>query len=498
MITDEEIRKFKDWEFRISAYEMALKIIDIDKQTVAPADGMAYRDERSTYLAGELFSIQTEKDMYDLVKKMKDDTDLDGDLRRAAQLHFRDMENTFCVPKEDYVAYQHLCAESYGVWLKAKKADSYEMFAPYLTRIIEMKKKLYGYRNSSLPIYDQMLDDYEPGMNTAKYDAFFAEVKERLVPLIQKVVRAEPIRTDFLCADYPEEGQKKFTKSLLKYLHFDPSWGYQNETEHPFTDWTCAGDCRTTTKYLTDNVASAILSTVHETGHAWYRHNVDRKYDGTILAEGISCGMHESQSRLCENYLGRSEAFWDYNFPALQAVFPEQLKGVDAKMFTRAINASAPSLVRTEADELTYPMHIAVRYEIEKGLFNGTISTDRLDETWNAMYDRYLGIHAEKASEGILQDVHWACGDIGYFPTYALGSAFAAQFMHKMREDMDVDEALRSGHYEDCIGWLREHIHKYGARYDAEEVMKLATGETFDPHYYLDYLEQKYTELYHL
>ena len=364
--------------------------------------------------------------------------------------------------------------------------------------MIEMKKQLYGYRNSDKSIYDQMLDDYEPGMNIEKYDAFFDALRERIVPLLKKVQAAEPIEDSFLYEDYDIEEQKKLMAELLQYLRFDPEWGYQNETEHPFTSWTCENDCRTTTKYLKDNVVSAIFSTIHEVGHAYYEHDIDPKYDGMILSEGISSGMHESQSRLCENYLGRTKAFWEYNYPILQKHFPKQLGNVSLDAFVKAINVAKASLVRTEADELTYPLHIMVRYEIEKGLFNGTISTEGLDKTWADYYEKYLGIRPENARDGILQDVHWSDGSFGYFPTYALGSAMAAQFMAAMRKDMDVDKALSENRYTDCIGWLKEHIHKYGFRYGAEDIMKIATGKEFDVNYYLDYLEDKYSKLYNL
>ena len=285
---------------------------------------------------------------------------------------------------------------------------------------------------------------------------------------------------------------------LLDYLAYDKSWGYQNETEHPFTDWVCENDCRTTTKYLEDNMVSAIFSTIHECGHAWYEHNIDPKYDGMILSNGVSSGMHESQSRLCENYLGRSKAFWEANYDKLTECFPDLLGGVSLDDFIKAVNVSTPSLVRTEADELTYPMHILIRYEIEKGLFDGTISTEGLDKTWADKYEEYLGIRPEHARDGILQDVHWSDASFGYFPTYALGSAFAAQFMDSMRKDIDVDSYLREGRYAEIEGWLREHIHRYGCRYNADEIMLKATGKPFDVNYYLDYLEDKYTKLYNL
>ena len=497
-MNEEKLQKYRDWIFRKSAYSMALAIIGIDQQTVAPTGGSAYRDARTAYLSGELFSIDTDPLMLSILKELKDDESADPDDRRAAELYVKNVEDQMCIPKEEYVAWQNLLNESYNIWLKAKQENNYAIFAPTLRKIIDGAKKIYGYRNSERALYDEMLNDYEPGMTMERYDAFFDALKERLVPLIEKVTKAKQIKTDFLFESYSIDEQKKFMDELLAYMHFDKEWGYQNETEHPFTSWTCENDCRTTTKYLSDNVISAILSTVHEVGHAYYEHDCDPKYDGMILSEGISSGMHESQSRLCENYLGRTRAFWEYNYPVLQKHFPKQLNHVTLDEFVNAINVAEPSFVRTEADELTYPLHILIRYEIEKGLFNGNLSTDNLDQVWNEMYAKYLGVEVPNDKCGILQDVHWASGSFGYFPTYALGSAFAAQFVQAMRKDIDVDEALRTNHYEVCMNWLKEHIHKYGCRYDADEVLKMATGESFDVNYYLDYLEEKYTKLYNL
>lgn len=498
MNTQEKLKKYKDWIFRQSAYRMALSIISIDKLTVAPVGGSEYRDKRTAFLAGELFSIETDPEMIEVLKDLSEDETIDPDDRRAAQVYYAEVKKTMCIPKEEFVEAEELFSRSYDAWLKAKTENNYSIFEPYLKKVIETVKKMYGYRDSDLPLYDQMLDDFEPGMRQASYDVFFDALKERLVPLIRKVTEAEQIDTSFLNQNYDIDGQKKFMDEILKYLHFDPEWGYQNETEHPFTNWTCENDCRTTTKYLPDNVTAAILSTVHEVGHATYEHDVDPKYDGMILSEGISSGMHESQSRLFENYLGRTKAFWEYNYPLLQKQFPEQLGNVSLDAFVNALNVSVPSLIRTEADELTYPMHILIRYEIEKGLFNGTISTEGLDRTWREMYEKYLGVKVPDDTTGILQDVHWSDGSFGYFPTYALGSAFSAQFVHKMRQEMDVDDALRNNRFDECVSWLKEHIHKYGFRYEADEIMKLATGESFDVNYYLDYLENKYSVLYHL
>lgn len=498
MNREEMLEKYEEWIFKQSAYQMALAIISIDKLTVAPKGGSDYRDIRTAYLAGELFSIATDEEMLKIIETLKDDETLPYDTKRALELYYKNIKNTICIPKDEFVAYQNFAVKSYDAWLEAKTKDDYSIFEPFLKKIIEEKKKMYGYRDSDLSLYNQMLDDYEEGMREEDYDAFFEVIKERLVPLIKKVTEAKPIDNAFLFQEYDIETQKKFMDELLAYLHFDKEWGYQNETEHPFTSWTCENDCRTTTKYLKNNIASAILSTIHEVGHATYEHDIDPKYDGMILSDGVSSGMHESQSRLMENYLGRTHAFWEANYPRLASLFPNQLANVSLEDFVKAINVSKASLVRTEADELTYPLHILIRYEIEKGLFNGTISTDKLNETWKEKYKEYLGVDVPNDRTGILQDVHWSDGSFGYFPTYALGSAMAAQFMNKMREEIDVDELLRSNKYDEIVAWLKDNIHKYGALYDANTIMEKATGKKSDVNEYIEYLENKYTKLYNL
>ena len=494
-----KLKLYQDWKFKLSAYQMVLSLLDIDRITVAPPDGNAYRDERTAFLSGELFDISTDRGMMEILQEILSNETLNRDLRKEASLYYKEASDIVCIPRDVYLDYKKLIERSYLIWLKAKYTDDYSLFEPLLREIIESRKVLIGYRKSDKPLYDEMLNDYEPGSSTAFYDPFFETVKERLLPLIERVSKAERIDDSILHRYYPADRQKAFTHEfLLPFLHFEPSWGYQNETEHPFTSWLSQNDCRTTTKYVENDIVSAIFSTIHETGHAWYAHNIDPRYDGSILSYGVSSAMHESQSRFCENYLGRSHAFWEYCYPHLQDYFPAELGEVPLETFYRAVNLSTPSPIRTEADELTYPIHVLIRYEIEKGLFDGSISTERLDQTWNDKYREYLGIEITKASQGLLQDVHWSSGDFGYFPTYALGSAFGAQFYHRMLQDLDVNGALRSGDYLAPISWLKTNIHQYGASLTASEIIQRVCGEAFKPEYYIDYLENKYGELYGL
>jgi len=498
MTTEENIRIYEDFRYRISAYQMASTIIYADKLSAAPTGGAEYRDARTSFLEGEAFALEHDPERLRAIRELKDDPGLTEEMRRAIYLEWREIERSESIPREVFENHQRLMSASYRTWLEAKEADDYTLFAPMLNKVIEECRSYTGYRRSELPLYDRMLDDYEEGMTQEKYDAFFAALKERLLPLIAKVRAAGKIDDSFLTCSYPVRQQRLYMEHILRYIGFDHTWGNLTETEHPFTCGVCSSDLRITTKYLENNAASAIFSTVHEGGHAWYEHNVLPEYSGTVFVSAISSAMHESESRLCENYLARSQAFWDANFPALGELFPEQLAGVSAEDFCRAVNAVTEQPVRTEADELTYPIHILIRYELEKGLFDGSIRAEDLRELWNQKYRDYLGLEIQHDRDGILQDVHWAEGLFGYFPTYALGSAFAAQFMHEMRSQIDVDALLSGGRWDLIMQWLRDSFQKYGARYRSDEILRMVTGEDFDVTYYLDYLEEKYTKLYEL
>ena len=497
MTTQEKIESFKNWQFACTSYQLALGLSSFDQSTIAPKDGGAYAYPRLAYLSGELFSLQTNPEMIELVKDLSTNEEVDEDLREECKTIYKEVMKIVGVPKDEYVAYQQLTREAEDAWNKAKSENNFPYFEPYLKRMIESTKKFYSYRNTGKTPYEDMLDDYEPGMTIELYDHFFQQVQEKLVPLIQKVKDSKPIDTSFIYKNYPVDQQRQFMSSLLKYLNFDPSWGYLGETEHPFTHGLSRNDVRITTRYIENNVSSAIFSTIHEAGHAFYEHQVNPAYDGTQF-RSMSSAIHESQSRLLENYFGRDLSFWEYNYPILQDIFKDQLGNVSVQSFVDALNASSPSLIRTDADELTYPIHILIRYELEKGLFNGTISTDHLDERWNAMYDQYLGIHSDTARDGILQDIHWADGLYGYFPTYALGSAFSAQYYNTMKNSFDIHEAMRNNEFHKITDWLKENVHQYGSRYDSLTVLKKATKEDFNAQYYFDYLTNKYTKLYNL
>ena len=509
-MTGQELRKtFQDWIFQGSSYRMALSVIGYDRNTVAPKGGAAYREKRAAFLSGELFRILTDPAIEPVLQEMMtlpeaEDASLplsefsSEELRRMAALCYKEYKEAKELPKKTFVAWQELLSRAYRHWWEAKEKNDYAILSPDLQKVIDGAREVTRIRaglssgDDGLSLYETMLLKNEPGMTLEKYDRFFGLLRERLLPLIKRLGEEPPADDSFLHGHFDLEKQRAFSKILLAHLGFTPDWGVQGETEHPVTIWVASNDVRTTTRFRENDLCAGIFSTIHECGHAWYAHNVDARYEGTALLGSISAAMHESESRLLENHIGRSRAFWEPLYPKLQALFPEALGGVDLDRFMRAVNRVRPTLIRTQADEPTYPVHILIRYELEKELFTGRLPAEDLPAAWREKYKAYLGIEPSDDRDGVLQDMHWAGGYHGYFPTYALGSAIAAQIMHKMQASIDVDGLLRAGRVPDVIAWLRENVHRFGALYDTEDLLRRATGEDFDPSYYVCYLEEKY------
>lgn len=411
----------------------------------------------------------------------------------------RTIEEVSCIPPEEYRAYQELTSKSTRIWTKARKENDFASFAPVLKEIIDYQKKFASYRQKEgQKLYDVMLDSFEPGFTMEKLDEFFDMLKEHIVPLLKQVMES-PVRIqdDFLDGDYTEEKQRELAEYLSKYVGFDFSKGVLAVSAHPFTTNLHNRDVRITTHYKS-RVDSSAFSVIHESGHAIYEFGIDDRLSQTPAGQGTSMGMHESQSRFFENIIGRSEAFWIPVYGKLKELFPEQLKGVGREMFVRAINKVQPGLIRTEADELTYSLHVLVRYELEKMLIEEDLDVSELPKLWADKYEEYLGIRPETDAQGVLQDIHWAKGSFGYFPSYALGSAFGAQMLFQMKKEMDFDRLLEEGKLDVIREYLKMHVHRYGKMKDSREILKDMTGEDFDSKYYVEYLEEKYRKLYDL
>lgn len=489
---------FKDYKEKQAAYAMALNTMYYDLHTIAPKKGMPKRNKAMAILSGEAFRMATDPDALKQIEALAKQSD-DPQEQRELQLFLKGMQLNRVLPKEVYIAMRQIQNDSETAWYEAKQQNQYDIFEPHLKAIIQKQKEVLSYLKDKTSDYDYLLDSYEDGMNVETYDAFFKAIKESLVPLIKEIQeKGKHIDDSILLQCYDVEKQAAFNAQLLDYLKMDHDKCILGLTEHPFTDFFSDNEARITTHYYEHMLMSGIFSTIHEYGHALYSLQVDPTYDQTALKDQIGYAMHESQSRFMENHIGRHRALWEVQFPILQSYFPEQLKDVSLDAFMEMINVSKPSLIRTEADELTYPLHILIRYELEKELFNGHVNLDELETMWNDKYEEYLGIRPDNTSEGILQDMHWGAGNFGYFPTYALGSAYAAQFYDAMSKQIDVADCLKKNHFEEIAAWLQEHVHRFGAYQKADDILLHATGKPFDPSYYIEYLTSKYRKLYAL
>ncbi len=493
--------KLQELVDKLAAYDAAAVVFDWDSSVGnAPEESCEYTSRLLGILAGEAFALTTGEETVKLLKDCKENPSGDEVEQAIVKSLLENYERIHAVPKKEYEAWHELTNKGMRVWEKAKEENDFSQFAPVLRQLIDTAKKIKGYqpRREEQSLYDVMLDEYEKGFGTEELDRFFAKLKKELMPLVAAIKdRQDVVRVDFLSRPCEVEKQKKFNRMLAEYLGFDFRRGVLAESVHPFTTALHNHDVRITSHYDETAVISAIFSTIHETGHAIFEQNNSDAVTMTPLAGG-SCAVHESQSRMFENMIGRSEAFWTAMYPKLQETFPEQFGDISLEEFVRGINASFPSLVRTEADELTYCFHIMIRYELERQMFDGEVTVDELPGLWNSKYEEYLGVRPDNDAEGILQDVHWSGGMFGYFPSYALGNAIAAQIYHAMEKEVDIDQSLRSGDLKPIREYLRKHIHQYGTMRETKKLLLDATGEEFNPDYYIHYLKDKYTKLYGL
>lgn len=484
-------------ERKLFAYNHAMGVLYLDATTAAPRDTYECRGVTMGVLSEVVYNLTTDPANDALLKFLEEHiSELEPQARREVEVCRKSYNQTACVPREEYVAYQVLLNDAQNIWAKAKAEDRFDLFAPYLEKIVEFSRRFAGYYHPEMKPYDALLNEYEEGMNTEILDRFFETLRRELVPLIARVSAAPQVDDSFLRQNFPVEGQRKLSEYLMSVLGLDRNHCGIAETEHPYTTHFSNLDVRITTHYHEDDMASSLYSTIHEGGHAIYELGCDSKYNYTVLSGGVSMGMHESQSRFFENIIGRSEAFISHIFPKLTELFPEQLAGVDAHAFWRAVNKAQPSLIRTEADELTYCLHIMVRYELEKQLMDGSLAVRELPEAWNRLYKSYLGVEVPSDREGCLQDSHWSGGSIGYFPSYALGSAYGPQMLHAMEQDLgDIWPQVAAGDLSQVKGWLREHFHRHAGFYKPARLFEMTCG-TFDTSYYMNYLKEKYTRLY--
>lgn len=481
------------------ALQTALILFEWDNETLAPEESGSYTARVIGALTEEYYGFMTGDEMGEAIAACEQESEL-SDIQKAVLQGAKEArEELICIPKAEYRENAQLIAEAARVWSKAKKNEDYEYFLPTLEKVIHFKKKFASYRKKDgQKLYDVLLAEYEKGFETELLDEFFGRLKEELVPLLQEIrEHGKEIDDSFLIGGYPKEKQEEMARFLAEYVGFNFEKGVLSESAHPFTTNLHNHDVRITTSYH-DKMDSSMFSVIHESGHGIYELGISDEITQTPVGQGTSMGMHESQSRFYENFIGRNPNFWNPIYNRLTELYPDRLKPVSIEQFMEAINKVDPGFIRTEADELTYSLHIMIRYELEKMIIEEDVDLKKLPEIWADKYEEYLGIRPKNVSEGILQDIHWSQGLFGYFPSYALGNAFGAQLYFHMKKEMDFDGLLRDGKLDVIKEYLRSHIHQYGKMKTSRELIKAATGEEFTPEYFIGYLKEKYRKLYDL
>ena len=499
MTITQALEKLKDLEHTLLAYNQAIGCLNYDGETVAPKNSAPARGETLGVLGGVVHGLITAPETGEIIDTLLSGGDEVSLMdRRRAEVLKDDRDELTRVPADEYMAYQQLLAEAGAVWREAKLSSDFDAFAPYLEKIVDYNRRLGERKDPSRPAYDVLLDTYEKGTSMAMLEPFFDQVRRALTPVVHEIAQCPQPDAPFLHAVYPVHEQKVFTDRVMALMGISRDDCAVGETEHPFTDGSNKHDVRITTHYHEDMVLSNLYSVIHEGGHALYELGIGDDLQGTVLASGSSMGIHESQSRFYENLIGRSLPFCEALLPLMRECFPRQTEGLDVDTLYRCVNIAQPSLIRTEADELTYPMHVMVRYELEKCLMSGYLKVKDVPGAWNDMYREYLGVEVPDDRRGCLQDSHWSGGMIGYFPGYALGSAYGAQMLKVMERDVDVWGGVRRGDLSPVTGWLGEKIHHYGQLLTPAQLLQSACGAPFDPKFYTDYLIGKYSALYGL
>lgn len=475
-------------------------LLNWDMQTGIPVKAIPDRVDVMGYLYKLIIDMMTSPKIGEWISYFSDKmNELSFIDRRMIENLKKDYDDMIKIPPERNTEFQKLCSTAEAFWKKAKANNDYEGFKPYLAKLFEFTKEFAGYKGYKGDIYNALLDDYEQGLTVEKLDGIFSVLRDGIVELLEKIKKSSVVIDDSAFKVYcPAKNQDEFGRFVVDKIGYDFKAGKLDTTVHPFTTGFGKNDVRITTRYREYDFKSALFSNIHESGHGIYEQASSDELEYTGLEGGTSMGVHESQSRFYENILGRSREFWEYFYPEVKERF-SQFKDTSFEEFYKGINKVEPSLIRTEADELTYSLHIIIRYELERELLNNKITVDELPLKWKEKYMKYLGIEPDTDSDGVLQDSHWSGGLIGYFPSYALGNLYGAQFLNKMKKDIsDYDDQVRKGNFDVVKKWLNENIHKYGKLYTPSELIVKVTGEELNPKYFLDYLNKKYGEIYKL
>ncbi|MGB4595457.1 MAG: carboxypeptidase M32 [Anaerolineaceae bacterium] len=502
MSFEENLKKLRENYAEQNILNGISALLGWDQQVYMPSGGAEQRGSQLAYLGGLAHEKATSPALGQLIADLVaeiPDLDADEDLAREVKLAKRSFDINTKIPTEKMMEFIRVTSIAQDVWGRAKHNNDFATFRPHLEHIVALTKELAEFFAPYEHPYDALLDMYEPGMKTAEVRAVFDALRPRQVELLRRIAEKPQVDDSFAHTEFDVDAQKKLSNYIASLQGYDWKRGRLDETAHPFTTNFGMDDVRITTKYIRDLPLSALFSTMHEVGHALYEQGLSREYNDTPLGGTSSMAIHESNSRLWENVIGRSREFWHFLYPVTQAFFPANLANVNAEQFYRGINKISPSFIRTEADEATYNLHIMLRLELEIALIEDKIAVKDLPELWMTKMQDYLGVTPPNDTQGVLQDVHWSGGMIGYFPTYALGNLIAAQWWDKMLVDQpNIPDEMAAGKLETVLLWLRENVHCHSSRYSAQELVKKVTGEGINPDHYMNYLTKKYTDIYGL
>ncbi len=477
-------------------------VLGWDQNVYMPAGGTEERGQQSATLGQIMHEKLTSDEVGQLIADLEGevgDLNADTDEARSVKAAKRQYEKQTKVPLPLLMEFIKATTMAHEAWVKAKTQSDFDSFRPHLQKIVDLRKQYADLFKPYDHIYDPLLDEYEPSMKTAEVQEIFNKLRPQQVELLAAIAEKEPPDNSFLKQEYKDEYQALFGRYVITRFGYDWQRGRLDEAPHPFTTEFGLSDVRITTRYLKSDAGSAMFSTMHEAGHAMYGQGLAKKYQRHPLSGAASLAIHESQSRLWENIVGRNKEFWSYFYPSLQMLFPQYLSEVSETDFYRGINRVEPSLIRVEADEATYNLHVMLRLEIEIGLMEGSMEVDDLPEIWRTRMQDYLGVTPENDAEGVLQDIHWSGGMIGYFPTYALGNLASVQLWDKMLEEHpNIPDEIARGQFDTILHWMRDHIHQHGSKYEPQEIMLKATGSKITPEPYIQYLKTKYGEIYQL
>lgn len=494
-------KKLKDFLELKKQYDHVTTLLYWDMETGTPKLGQQAHVDALTYFSTRSFEMGTSDELEQMLQALSEPKEyeaLDDTMKFIVTRMKRDMDKDKRIPKDLFEAFVRAQAEAGNAWRDAKNASDFSMFAPHLEKMIEMRKEITGYTDPGKEIYDALLDNYEEGMDTETIDHLFGDLKKELIPLVKQILAAKQPDDSKFKGHYDVDAQKKVQNLLLDYIGFSKDSGSVGETEHPFTLNFNSKDVRVSNHYYEEEPLFAMFSAIHEGGHAIFEQNVNPAYDNTVAGSCCYMGVHESQSRFYENILGRNKNFWLPIYDKLGELLP-QFKEITLDEFYHEINHVRNSMIRTEADEVTYCFHIILRYEMEKAIFRDHVPVAKLPELWNEKMKEYLDIVPANDAEGILQDMHWSDASFGYFPSYLLGSIYDGMYLEELEKELgSVDELLAAGKIGEITKWLNQKIHWYGSTRTPKEVIANVCGKEVSAEPLIRYFKEKYSKLYDL